>query len=47
MPIVFRGEAQEKSPIVPDGDMEILEGDIVMMVLKQEHLALADELNGG
>lgn len=47
MPIVFRGEGQGKSPIVPDGDMEILEGDIVMMVLKQEHLALADELNGG
>ena len=47
MPIIFREEDQESKPLFPDGDMDIKEGDTVVMVLKQEYLSLADELNGG
>ena len=47
MPIIFREEDQESRPLFPDGEMEIKEGDTVVMVLKQEYLSLADELNGG
>ena len=47
MPIIFRKEDQESKPLFPDGDMDIKEGDTVVMVLKQEYLSLADELNGG
>ena len=46
MPIIFREEDQESKPLFPDGDMDIKEGDTVVMVLKQEYLSLADELNG-
>ena len=47
MPIIFRTEDQENAPMIPDDETTIIEGDTVVMILKQEHLALADDLNGG
>ena len=47
MPIIFRTEDEENAPMIPDDETTIIEGDTVVMILKQEHLALADDLNGG
>ena len=41
MPIIFRRRRTEKQIAFPDGDMDIKEGDTVVMVL--EYLSLADD----
>ena len=46
MPLIFRETEEGKQSIVTTPDTMIVEGDTVAMILKQEHLSLADEING-
>ena len=46
MPLIFRESEEGVRSIVTAADTIIAEGDTVAMILKQEHLSLADEING-
>ena len=46
MPLIFRESEEGVRSIVTTADTIIVEGDTVAMILKQEHLSLADEING-
>ncbi len=46
MPLIFRESEEGVQSIVTSADTMIVEGDTVAMILKQEYLSLADEING-